>query len=245
MPCPILIQFKKILSFFIQFNETIEHLIVKDFNVHHFIWKKNKTRANVKFFELIILLNDFSLSFNLFTKTFIYFHFQNSKFIIDLCLSSKKLTKKIFICRTRSVLNHDSNHMFIEITLNFFIDLCSFFEQYSWNRFDQTKFEKTLKQKFSQFSKILIEKSISKKLNVFTSFLNKAIANVIFLFIFKFIVLFRTISDFDEKCFETKTRTNRVRKTFQQAIVWNDDFCQIQKDWKKSKHAKNVSSKQF
>ena len=210
--------------------------MIENFNIHHFIWRKSRTRTNVKFSKLIFIINEFALSFNLFTKTFIYFHFQNSKFIIDLCLSTKKFTIRIFICKTRFELNHNFNHMFIEITFDFFIDLCFFFERYSWNRFNQTKFEKILKQKFSKFSKTSIEKTlIRKKLNVFISFLNKIIVNVIFLFIFKFIVSLRIISSFDEKCFETRTRTNRIRKIFQQFIVRKKNFRQIQKNWKKIK----------
>ena len=134
--CSILIQFRKAFSLFVQFNETIEHLIIENFNIHHFIWKKNKARTNVKFSNLIFIMNEFALSFNLFTKTFIYFYFQNSEFIIDLCLLTKKFTICIFICKTRFKLNHDFDHMFIKITFDFFIDLCSFFERYSWNRFD-------------------------------------------------------------------------------------------------------------
>ena len=176
-------------------------------------------------------MNEFALSFNLFTKTFIYFYFQNSKFIINLCLSTKKFTIRIFICKTRVQLNHDFDHMFIEITFDFFIDLCSFFKRYNWNRFDQTKFEKILKQNFLKFSKTSIKKSlIREKLNVFILFLNKVIVNVIFLFIFKFIVLLRIILSFDEKCFEIQTSTNRVRKIFQQFIARKKNFRQIQKN---------------
>ena len=232
----ILIQFKKTFDSFAQFNETIEYLIVENFNIHHFIYKNDETRTNVKFLKLIIILNEFALLSNLFTKTFIYFHFQNSKFIIDLCLLTKKFTIRNFIYKTRFELNHDFDHMFIEIMFDFFIDFCFFFERYNWNRFDQTKFEKILKQKFSKFSKFSIKKtSIRKKLNIFILFLNKIIVNVIFLFIFKFIVSLRIISNFDEKCFKTRIRTNRVRKNFQQFIVRKKNFRQIQKIWKKIK----------
>ena len=237
--CLILIQFRKTFSSFVQFNETVEHLIVENFNIHHFIWKENDAQTNVKFLKLIIILNEFALSSNLFTKTFIYFHFQNLKFIIDLCLSTKEFTIRIFICKTRFKLNHDFDHMFIEITFDFFIDFCFFFERYSWNWLNQTKFKKVLRQKFSKISKISIEKTlIREKLNIFISFLNKIIVNVIFLFIFKFIVSFRIISSFDEKCFKIRTRTNRVRKIFQQSIVREKDFRQIQKNWKKIKTRK-------
>ena len=35
--CSILIQFKKAFSLFVEFNETIEYLIIENFNIHHFI----------------------------------------------------------------------------------------------------------------------------------------------------------------------------------------------------------------
>jgi hypothetical protein len=48
------------------------------------------------------------------------------------------------ICKTRSNLNHDSNHFFIETILNISISETSSLERFNWNRLNEKKFKDIL-----------------------------------------------------------------------------------------------------
>jgi hypothetical protein len=119
------------------------HIIMKDFNIHHSSWKKVTARSNNKSFEMLLLMNEFRLQSNLSRKTSTYFHFQESKSIIDMCLTIENLNDRILICKTRLDLNHDSNHFFIETILNVSINKTTC----------QNDDSETIKKKKNTFSK--------------------------------------------------------------------------------------------
>jgi hypothetical protein len=162
-------------------------------------------------------MNEFRLQFNLSRNTSTYVHFQRSESIIDLCLTTKNLNDRTLICKTRSNLNHDSNHMLIETILNVSINETSFFERFNWDRLNMKKFK-------SIFNYLLFDQSTSQSFNkiqidVYIKFVCFAITEVINAFISKFKTSIRVISDFDEACNLTRTQTNQARKTFQDELV--------------------------
>jgi hypothetical protein len=156
------------------------------------------------------------LQFNLSRETSIYFHFQNSKSIIDMCFTIEDLNDRILICKTRSNLNHDSNHFFIETILNISIIETSLFERFNWNRLNMKKFKNILNYRFFDHS---MQSFDSIQIDVYIKFVCSVIAEVISAFISKFKTSVRVTSDFDEACNLTRTRTNQVRRTFQDELV--------------------------
>ena len=117
---PTLIAVKKTLKIRIQKNID-EYILIKNFNIHHSSWKKIQTRTDNKSKKIFNLINDHQLTFKLSSKTTIYFHFQKSKLIINLCLIISNLTKRVFTCKIRFDLNHDLNHLFIETIFDIII----------------------------------------------------------------------------------------------------------------------------
>jgi hypothetical protein len=162
-----------------------------------------------------------------------YFHFQRSESIIDMCLTTEDLNDQILICKTRSDLNHDSNHFFIETILNISINETSFFERFNWDRLNMKKFKDI-------FNYLLLDQSMqlfdSIQIDVYIKFVCSAIAEVINAFISKFKTSVRVIFDFDEACNLTRTRANQVRKTFQnELVVQKINTEQALHVWKKAK----------
>jgi hypothetical protein len=51
------------------------HFIMKDFNIHHSSWNDVTIRSNNRSFEMLFMMNEFRLQFNLSRKTSTYFHF--------------------------------------------------------------------------------------------------------------------------------------------------------------------------
>jgi hypothetical protein len=192
------------------------HIIMKNLNIHHSSWNDSTTRSNSKSFEMLLLMNEFRLQSNLLRKTSTYVHFQRSESIINMCLTIENFNDRILICKTRSNLNHDSNHFFIEMILNISINEAFLFERFNWNRLNMKKFKNILNY-------LLFDQSTqhfdATQVDVYTKFVCAAITEIISAFISKFKTSIRVIFDFDETCNLTRTRANQARRTFQDELV--------------------------
>jgi hypothetical protein len=218
-------------------NEQLKnHIIMKDFNIHHSSWNDVSIRANIRSFKILLMMNEFRLQFNLSRKTSTYFHFQRSESIINMNLTTKNFNNRILICKTRSNLNHDSNHMLIETILNVSISETSFLERFIWNRLNMKKFKNI-------FNYLLFDQSTQQsfnkiQINIYIKFVCFAIAEVINAFTSKFKASIRVISDFDEACNLTRIRTNQARRTFQDELVVQKNTEQTLQIWRKARAIK-------
>jgi hypothetical protein len=150
---------------------------MKDFNIHHSSWNEITIWSNSKLFEMLFMMNEFRLQFNFSRKTSTYFHFQRSESIIDMCLTTKNLNDRILICKSRSNLNHDLNHMFIKTILNVSINETLFIKRFNWNRLNMKKFK-------SIFNYLLFDQSTSQffdaiQIDVYIKFVCSAITEII------------------------------------------------------------------
>jgi hypothetical protein len=208
------------------------HIIVKDLNIHHSSWDDSTTRSNSRSLEMLLLMNEFRLQSNLFRKTSTYVHFQKSESIIDMCLTTENLNDRILICKTRSNLNHDSNHFFIETILNISISETFFFKRFNWDRLNMKKFKSVLNYLFSDQSTQYFD---ATQVDVYIKFVCAAIAEIISAFISKFKTSIRVTFDFDETCNLTRIRTNQVRRTFQDELAQEVNTEQALHVWRKAK----------
>jgi hypothetical protein len=217
-------------------KEFRNHIIMKDFNIHHSSWNDITIWSNSKSFEMLFMMNEFRLQFNFSRKTSTYFHFQKSKSIIDMCLTTKNLNDRILICKTRSNLNHDSNHMFIETILNVSINETLFFKRFNWDCLNMIKFKNILNY-------LLFDQSTSQffdavQMNVYIKFVCSAITEVINAFTSKFKASIRVTFDFDETCNLTRIQANQVRRTFQDELVVQENTEQTLQIWRKARTIK-------
>lgn len=171
-------------------------------------------------------MDEFRLTSNLSRGMLTYLHFQGSEFTIDFCLTTERLTERILICKIVD-MDHNSDHMPIEITLDLSIGQCSPSKRFNWDRLNQTKFEGILKQKFSNVS---LEDATPKELDIVTTLLSEIIYNAILLSTPKTIISPRATPGFDEKCHETRANTSKARRAFQQTLTRGDDPRKALKD---------------
>lgn len=120
LPCPALAAVKNVLEIQTP-NGSDEHILIEDFNIHHPSWENIGARADNRFQELLSLMDEYQLTFNLSMGTSTYFHFQESESTIDLCLITPNLTERVLQCKTDEKLNHNSNHLLITTTLDIVI----------------------------------------------------------------------------------------------------------------------------
>jgi hypothetical protein len=217
-------------------EEFKDHIIMKDFSIHHSSWDDVTVRSNSRSREMLLMMNEFRLQFNLSRETSTYFHFQKSESIIDICLTTKSLNDRILICKTRSNLNHDSNHMLIETILNVLINETSFFERFNWDRLNMKKFKKILN--YLLFDQSTLQFFDAAQIDIYIKFVCSAITEVISAFTSKFKASTRVIFDFDETCNLTRIRANQVRRTFQDELVAQENTKQTLLIWRKARTIK-------
>jgi hypothetical protein len=160
-----------------------DHIIMKNFNIHHSSWNDFTARSNSRLFEMLLLMNEFRLQSNLSKKSSTYFHFQKSESIIDMCLTIENLNDRILICKTSSDLNHNSNHFFIETILNISINETSFFERYNWDRMNMKKFKNIFNYLF--FDQSTFQILSSTQIDIYIKFVCFAIVEIMNAFYFK------------------------------------------------------------
>jgi hypothetical protein len=185
---------------------------------------------------MLLMMNEFRLQFNLSRKTSTYFHFQKSKSIIDMCLTTKNLNDRILICKTRLDLNHDSNHMLIETILNVSINETLFFERFNWDRLNMKKFKSIFN--YLLFDQFTLQFFDAIQIDIYIKFVCSAITEIINAFTSKFKASIRVIFDFDETCNLTRTRANQVWRTFQDELVVQENIKQTLQIWTKAKTIK-------
>jgi hypothetical protein len=152
-----------------------------------------------------------------------------------MCLTIKDLNDRILICKTRSDLNHNSNHVFIETILSISINETTFLERFNWDRLNMKKIKNI-------FNYLLLVSSShffnAAQIDIYTKFVCAAIAEVISASISKFKTSTRVTSEFDKACNLTRTRANQVRRTFQDELVAQENTKQTFQIWRKSKAIK-------
>jgi hypothetical protein len=210
-----------------------DHIIMRDLNIHHSTWKEITARSNSRSFEMLLLMNEFRLQSNLSREISTYVHFQESESIIDMCLTIESLNDRILICKTRSNLNHDSNHYFIEIILNIFISETTFFERFNWDRLNMKKFKNILN--YLLFNQSISQSFNKNQIDAYIKFVCSAITEAIDAFTSKFKTSTRVIFEFDEACNLTRIWANQARRTFQDELVVQKNTEQALQIWRKAK----------
>jgi hypothetical protein len=94
-------------------NDDEEHILLKNFNLHHFLWN-DATRSiqHDATNQLLNVVQQTQLKFIFFSDIIIWEtrHFQST---IDLIFITKELQKELIHCMTKSKMNQNSNHISI------------------------------------------------------------------------------------------------------------------------------------
>ena len=172
---------------------SFQNLKIGDFNIHHIKWKNVNAINDLRIPKLFILINEFGLVFNIFKHIKIYVSWIGNEFMINLNFVMKKFLQWIIFYMTRENLNHDSNHLFIKIILNIFINTAPSAKKFCWNKTDTIKLNDIFNQKFLNISAV---KSIFS-LNLFIIQINETIYAVIINSTLKFLIKTRATSKFN------------------------------------------------
>jgi hypothetical protein len=94
-------------------NDDEEHILLKDFNLHHSLWSEAiKSIQHDAMNQLLNVVQQTQLYF-IFSSNTIIWKTRHSQNTIDLMFMTKELQKRLIHCITRSKMNQSSNHISI------------------------------------------------------------------------------------------------------------------------------------
>ena len=224
------------------FDLFTQHIIIEDFYIYYSIWENVQVKADLRTSKLLAIMNEFQLISNLKSETSIFVSCRENKITINLCLTTKKLTNRIIICRIRENLNHDFDYLFIKTIFDVSINTIFSKKKFCWNRRNKIKFKNTLNQKLSNTS----NEANMRFLNDYTMNVCKVITQIIKIFTFKTTIFVKITSKFDDKCKDVRIKINQIRKILQQFLTEKakkEIIEKVQNAWKRVKNNKKRTIK--
>ncbi len=190
-------------------NDEKEHVLLKDFNLHHSMWEKIfKSTQHDATNQLIDVVLQTRMQLTLSINTIIW-KTRHSNSTIDLVFMIDWLVNNVINCETRFDLNQLSNHISILITLTLEVDSMSFKQKRTWKRINIDKLRKNLLLFVVSSCLINIE-----QMNVFANLIQSSIQRIIDATVswIKFVSKFK--SHWNQRCVDVVLTTRRKRRVW-------------------------------
>jgi hypothetical protein len=122
-----------------QLNDEKKHIVLKDFNLHHFLWSDSaRSTQHDAIDQLLDVVHQTQLRLTLSSNT-ITWKTRNSCSIINLIFMFEKLQKKLIHCVIKSKLNQSSDHISISIKIMLKMNLKIERQRRAWKKIDVEK----------------------------------------------------------------------------------------------------------
>jgi hypothetical protein len=122
-----------------------EHVLLKNFNLHHFLWSDStRSTQHTAIDQLIDLLVNKHMNLCLSQKI-VTWKARNSRSIIDLIFMIERLQESITHCESRDDLNQSSNHISIFTILTLKIEQTFVKERRTWKKIDSERLTSCLR----------------------------------------------------------------------------------------------------
>ena len=167
-----------------QFNDRerrVKNIIIDDFNIHHLVWDDVKINANVKFDELLTLMNRYQLTQHLRRDTITWSSRERS-FTLNLCFTSINLIDKVTHCDINKKLDHDFDHFSIKIFLDLMLIDTVIKTTYVWDKIDLERYNDKLIDLFNFISSLrsrLALKNLNEHVDCFLRTIQEIIARCV------------------------------------------------------------------
>jgi hypothetical protein len=203
-----------------QLNDEKKHIILKNFNLHHFLWSDlARSTQHDATNQLLDVIHQIQLCFTLSSNT-ITWKTRNSCSIINLIFIFEELQKRLVHCMTWSKLNQSSNHISISIKIMLEMNLKIERQRKAWKKIDVEKliscwrdfvaFESLCRRQFIEKYAIKIRQSIKSMMNIAISWNRFSIETKFF---------------WNDRCVDAMTTIKRKRRewtTTHSTNVWRD-----------------------
>jgi hypothetical protein len=197
----------KIMRFIVETFDD-QHILLKDFNLHHFFWSDSfRSTQHVATNDLLDIMQNRNLTLTL-SRNSITWKTRSSINIINLTFMTTHVAKKLKYCMTRSDLDQSSNHIFISTKI-----LCDTKSNFSriarkaWKLIDLNKIKKTMKHALTLQLSITI-REIDFCVNEIQKFLRSVVEMIVSWAIFN-----RHVKSFwNEQCNAAIKDTRKLRR---------------------------------
>ncbi len=151
-----------------------EHILLKDFNLHHSMWEEiSKSTQHDAANQLIDVVLQTRMQLALSINTIIW-KTRHSSSTIDFVFMISWLVNNVISYETRFDFNQSSNHISILITFTLEVDSMSFKQKRTWKRIDVDKLRKSLLLFVVSSSLINVE-----QMKVFVNLIQSSIQKII------------------------------------------------------------------
>jgi hypothetical protein len=122
-----------------QLNDEKKHIILRNFNLHHFLWSDStRSTQHDANDQLLNVVHQIQLRLTLSSST-ITWKTRNSCNIINLIFMFEELQKRLIHCMIRSNFNQSSNHISISIKIMLEMNLKIERQRKTWKKIDVEK----------------------------------------------------------------------------------------------------------
>ena len=133
-------------SLALQLRTSEKHIILKDFNLHHFYWSDStRLTQHVAADDLIDLINSAELMFTLSRDT-ITWKAREFESIIDLIFMFENMTSRLEHCKSRADMKQSFDHVSIFIRLDLDFDSTLVIKRRAWKLLNMKKLRDVEKQ---------------------------------------------------------------------------------------------------
>ncbi len=202
----VLIVIKTIKS---KLNDEKEHILLKNFNPHHSMWKeifKSIQHDAANQFINVVLQTCMQLALSINTIIWKAKHSNNT---IDLVFMINWFVNNVISCETRFDLNQSWNHISILITLTLEIDSMSFKQKRTWKRINVDKLRKNLLLFVVSSSLINVE-----QMKIFVNLIQSSIQKIIDAIVSWTKLVSKSKSHWNQKCVDVISTTRRKRRVW-------------------------------
>jgi hypothetical protein len=190
-------------------NDEEEHILLKDFNLHHSMWKKiSRSTQHDAANQLIDVVLQTRMQLTLSIDTIIW-ETKHLNSTIDLVFMINWLVNNVINCETRFEFNQSSNHISILITLMLEVDSMSFKQRRTWKRINVDKLRKSLLLLVVSSSLINVE-----QMKVFVNLIQSSIQRIIDATVSWAKLVSKSKSHWNQKCVDVVSTTRRKRRVW-------------------------------
>ena len=201
-----------------------KHIILENFNLHHLKWEKNHVIANVKAYELIVMIEKYRLK-KTFSIEIITWRRDISESTIDLTFVTFLLRKNAINVEITINMNSHSNHYLIKTFFEIWMITIKTRLKRNWKKIDFALLQQTFKKvvlyekNFTSTSLHDNSKSeLDRQMKTFTKLLQK----VIKVFTSWIRICSRFKSKFIKKCKRNSREIKKTKRIWQNIIQKND-----------------------
>ena len=205
-------------------NKDDEHLVLGDFNLHHFKWGENHIIADADAYELIIITEKYRLKRTLSAGT-ITWRRGISESTIDLAFVTSLLRESVIDVEIAVNMDNHSDHYSIKTTFELRTIAVKQRIKRNWEKTDLALLQKILLEAISQdrnLTSIDQYDNSDKKLDRQVEALTKAIQETIDAFTSWINICSRSKSGFTQECKEASRSAKRARRVWQETMNQND-----------------------